>query len=119
MRTLVAALALILPTTASLPVTEDDRSGDSYWVERCASEDDTHRAACHHYLDGLTDGLVLGMGLGRFGGKTQVYCLPEGVTLGQMREAVVNFLDQHPRQTHRPFSIIATHALRKSFPCPN
>ena len=119
MRTLVAALALMLPTPPSLPVAENDRSGDSSWQERCASEDDNHRVACLNYLDGLTDGLLLGMGLGRFGGETQVYCLPEGVTLGQMREAVVNFLDQHPRQTHRPFSVIATHALRKTFPCPD
>ena len=62
MRTLVVALALVLPPPASLPVAEDDRKGDSYWHERCASEDDTHRAACLNYLDGLTDGLVLGMG---------------------------------------------------------
>ena len=119
MRTLVVALALVLPPPASLPVAEDDRKGDSYWHERCASEDDTHRAACLNFLDGLTDGLVLGMGLGKFGDETRVYCLPEGVSLAQMRQAVINFLDRLPRQSHRPFSVIATHALRKTFPCPD
>jgi hypothetical protein len=42
---------------------------------------DTYRVACLNYLHGRTDGLVLGLGLGKFGGETRFHCLPEGVTL--------------------------------------
>ena len=45
------------------------------------------------------------------------FCIPDGVTVRQMAKVVVNFLDRHPEQLHRPFSWSAHRALMDVWPC--
>jgi hypothetical protein len=47
----------------------------------------------------------------------QAYCAPQGVTVGQLRDAVIKYLMDHPERRHLPFARLALDALKASFPC--
>ena len=47
------------------------------------------------------------------------FCHPVGITNGQSRRIVVNFLHRHPEQLHVNFKSLALDALREAWPCPN
>jgi hypothetical protein len=51
------------------------------------------------------------------GGGTDPFCIPDGVTRGQLVRVVVNFADQHPELTHAGFSSFASAALALAWPC--
>jgi hypothetical protein len=45
------------------------------------------------------------------------FCVPDGVTSGQMVRVVVSYIDRHPETMPRRFSRLASHALVESWPC--
>ena len=46
------------------------------------------------------------------------YCIPNGVTLGQMVQVVVKYIKQHPENLHNKASIVSLNAMRTAWPCP-
>ena len=48
---------------------------------------------------------------------TKVFCLPEGVTLGQLRAIVVKGWRDKPEGLHLPASLSAIVILQTAFPC--
>jgi hypothetical protein len=44
---------------------------------------------------------------------------PAGTTLGQMRDMVVKYADEHPDQTNNDFGRFAYTALHQAWPCGN
>jgi Rap1a immunity proteins len=114
MRTLVAGLALTLQMFGSTAFAEVDRISGNFWQRLCASEGASQIHQCIGYLEGLSDGSLMWQ---EFGSSAD-FCPPDGVTLGQIRKVVLRYLEQHPHELHRPFAMLATFALRESFPCP-
>jgi hypothetical protein len=43
--------------------------------------------------------------------------IPVGTTLGQMRDAVIKYAEQHPNQTSNDFGRFAYNALHETWPC--
>jgi len=43
--------------------------------------------------------------------------IPVGTTLGQMRDVVVKYADEHPNQTQNDFGRFAYNALHEAWPC--
>jgi hypothetical protein len=46
-----------------------------------------------------------------------VYCVPNGVTLGQMVKVVVNYLEKHPENLHLNAEDEILSAIRSAWPC--
>lgn len=44
------------------------------------------------------------------------FCLPNGVTIGQLRDTFVNYLEENPSQRHYTASSLYVTAMRKRFP---
>jgi hypothetical protein len=44
-------------------------------------------------------------------------CMPEGVTMAQMKEIVVNYLQEHPEELRYSSAVLVHNALKHAFPC--
>jgi hypothetical protein len=108
-------------------------------LQKCRDEGPTGATFCLGYIVGYgygyADGRQGGAIYQRFGNmkpedfdrrKSEVnkisraaseYCIPDGVTQGQVRDIVVRYLDQNPTIRHGPAQILITMALKESFPC--
>ncbi len=71
---------------------------------------------CLGYVLGLSQGLEIGQ---RIAGDTQtVACAPRAATAGQLALVIEKWLRENPTRLHESAVILASSALRDSFPCP-
>lgn len=49
--------------------------------------------------------------------KLPPVCVPDAVTVGQVRNIVVRYLEEHPEELHYSSIILVTNALDEAFPC--
>jgi hypothetical protein len=69
------------------------------------------------YMEGMCLGIILGLADAVRLQKPRRFCVPDGVTQGQMVRVVVNYIDRHPETMHLRFSALAFHALKEAWPC--
>lgn len=70
-------------------------------------------AICLGYIEGITDAIDVS----RVNGAEA--CIPEHVTVGQVREVVKLYLQQNPQTWHAGASGLVATALSTAFPCKN
>lgn len=71
---------------------------------------------CLNYIAGVIDGYHM-RGNDEAGPGRPAFCLPDGVTLGQLQLVVTKWLREHPGDLHS-FAGIAVHfAVSQAFPC--
>ena len=96
------------------------------WVVACepALAEDTGNGlleAClkleEPFARGYCGGFVAGAGQALQWGASDI-CLPAGVTLGQMSDVAVRYLQAHPEIRHHPAVALVRAALFEAFPCP-
>jgi hypothetical protein len=68
---------------------------------------------CYGYLMGINDMRMLS---GMFPNLI-THCIPEGVTMAQVKSVVVKYLQEHPEELHYPSVKLVNFALSKAFPC--
>jgi hypothetical protein len=49
--------------------------------------------------------------------KRSTYCIPSGVTPGQLIEVVTKHIEQQPEKRHLAAPLIIEAAIKKAFPC--
>jgi len=49
--------------------------------------------------------------------KNNVYCIPSNVTLGQIVQNIVQFLEKNPKCQNEQASLCVARALNKAYPC--
>jgi hypothetical protein len=49
--------------------------------------------------------------------KITTYCIPSGVTPGQLQEIVTKYIEQQPEKRHLVAAMLIEAAIKKSFPC--
>lgn len=65
------------------------------------------------------NGIALGYVMGVFDRGTGIlHCAPVGVTAGQARDMVKNYLEKFPQDRHNAADVIVTHVLMSAWPCP-
>jgi hypothetical protein len=105
---ILLALMLIAPATSNAALVSAQE------LTAACSGDAKGRAACDGYLMAVADTLLLRESRGRTGGKV---CLPETVTLDQVRAAVLN-VAQRPRAARAPSGVmLVMMAMRVTWPC--
>lgn len=65
-----------------------------------------NRGICHGYVSAVIDI-----------GDNILFCLPGNVTLGQMSDLVIKYMNENPAQLHKSADSIAVSAISKDFPC--
>ena len=107
----LAAVALLssvpVHSRTSSPIGE---SGNAF-LDRCAKEE---REPCRAYIGGIVDGILVAS----IATKTDLLCLPPGVTTSQVHDIVVDYIRDNPPLRHLRTDELAYRALGKAFPCP-
>jgi hypothetical protein len=77
----------------------------------CTSNGVLETGVCRGFVGGIADAMALDPILGNRA------CIPVPVTLGQARDVVIRFLEQHPEARHYSAASIVALALAAAFPC--
>lgn len=77
-------------------------------AEKRTAEDFMKHRECMGYILGASD----------MGGTLRLFCFPDGVTVGQVRDLVVNGLQADVANRHRGSAFLIARYLRPVFPCP-
>jgi hypothetical protein len=112
---LIAAMsALLLPTPGAAEDSGPFLSGDTLF-ERCTRGDETGDDFCIGYVAGSVDMLISLQRQGPPGAKQA--CMPQGVTLGQVRDVVIKYLSDEPQFRKLDAAALVITALEQAFPC--
>ena len=65
-----------------------------------------NRGICHGYVASTIDM-----------GEDLLFCPPSKVTLGQMTDVVIKYMNENPAQLHKSADSIVVSAISKDFPC--
>lgn len=114
MRSLVALIAVLVVTGPAWA----GQSGREF-LELCDQGDSWSEGYCVGYVVGvgeMLDGLLLEDGVrAAFDGK--IFCLPDDVTKGAVRDRVLDFLREHPDVSDHQMTSITWAALIETYPC--
>ena len=115
LKVLVCSVALLtVATPAKAEVFESTQTGNGL-LGLCRSSDNSREMlACYSYLKGTLDGWLTSENTFRNGPS---FCIPEGVTLIQLRDILVRWLDENPERRHEEGSALIVNAIVRSFPC--
>jgi hypothetical protein len=112
-------LAICLPA-APLHAGRPVESGNDL-LDRCASAPETTEPVrilndniCFSYIQGAIDAARTQAALDA---AKQPFCIPDGVTLGQLRDMVVQELRADPSERHLGADLFVLTPMVKSFPC--
>jgi hypothetical protein len=109
---LVVGLGLLLPPLALGQILPPDDGSGQALLQRCQSNA-SYDMYCMGKLNGLNDSHNMMVEIG----ANRLFCLPSGVTVGQVKLVVIRYLQTHPERLHWPWSGLATMALAQAFPC--
>ena len=87
----------------------------SQLLEMCESDSVTDKTTCIVYLGGFYEATSLYDGWGILKGNH--FCLPEGVTLDQLRKVAIKGLNENPENLHLAAGGPVATVLRDAWPC--
>ena len=107
-----ATTTVILPlcSHAGDPAISISLNGEELREYCCASEKPIERGFCRGYLIAMSNAY-----LGEL--TNQTFCLPETVSVGQLRTAVVSWIGEDPEKVKMHASELVISALSAAFPC--
>jgi Rap1a immunity proteins len=106
---LIAALLLALAS----PIANADTTGNA-WKESCDQQNDAYEVGvCLGQVLGEVDGLTTGLWIGA---STAPFCIPTGVTNGQIKDVAYKYVTDHPENRQLRLSVLVTSALIAAFP---
>lgn len=66
------------------------------------------------YVRGVWDGVTLHEELAK---TAPYFCVPSGVTVGQVKDVFVKFLAENPKSRHLSGDVLVMAALIQAYPC--
>ena len=99
---ILAVLSVLLLSSPALCFTNGNEL-----LRDCEAEPGVNSGVCYGYIRGIADA----------GGSNGQYCIPEKVTVKQVKEIVVKFLNENPKMLNLPTYSLVHGPLLVSFPC--
>ncbi len=112
-RLLVVMLLMFLPLCFSKTAQAEYFSG-ILLNKYCNSESSYEKGMCLGYIVGVVDSFNTTYALK---GVKRVFCIPPGVTSGQLVLVLKKSMQEHPETLHLPASAHTLSALTAAFPC--
>jgi Rap1a immunity proteins len=112
---LLALMANLVPGMAKGETVEELAAKCVDHPQPMTTRDAVNSAYCAGYMSGTADGVIL---LGETSSVRAIWCLPEGVTYGQMKKIFVKWTDNHPEALQWNARAGVALALHDAFPCP-
>ena len=111
MRKALLALCAITPFYA--PVTATAYTGNQL-LQDCETTN-VSSLYCLGYINGFSLGFAFVMN--RWQVEPKLICIPEGVTNGQIKDIVVQYIRENPQTRHESAQFLIVWSLEKAFPC--
>lgn len=84
---------------------QSTREDPLYWVKQ---------NSCRGFVVGSNDAYTVSFALGL---TKRLFCSPNKVTVGQLTDVVVRFMELNPAKRNSPASVLALIAWQKAYPC--
>ena len=107
-----ALLAAVLLATG--PAIRADIFDGKELMARCGSQRIDEVNTCVGYLAGIADS---DRAAPAWRSTKSLFCVPQGVTTGQLRKVLIDYVGQHPEQTEFNAAILVGNAFIEAFPC--
>lgn len=112
---------LAIITTTVLLTGGSPASASNYRMQPYWTYGNTLFRACEggagSFRDGVCVGFVFGVVDMHNAAGLKMFCVPEGVTGGQLKDIAKKYLAEHPGERHLPASFLVIKALKETFPC--
>ena len=112
---LVAGLLIGLIFSQALQAYGDDQKSGIHWLRKCTSPEPNGQIECAIYVRALVEYDEL---RAKALEQKRFICPQKGVTIGQSREVVLQYLRAKPQDLQQPFVLLAHQGLAAAFPCP-
>lgn len=89
-------------------------TGNEFYA-RCNSTNNLHKSWCLGYITGISDGVAF-LQMGKPDRWTPI-CIPIGVTIGQQKDVVLDYISRNPATRHEAISLQTILAWRDAWPC--
>ena len=109
----IGLLVCLLFSQAAWGHSDEQKSG-IHWLRKCTSPEANGQIECAIYVRALVEYDEL---RGTALEQKRFICPEKGVTIGQSREVVLQFLRARPQDLHLPFVLLAHRGLAAAFPC--
>ena len=83
-------------------------------MARCGSQRIDEVNTCVGYLAGIADS---DRAAPAWRSTKSLFCIPQGVTTGQLRKVLLDYVEQHPEQMEFNAAILVGNAFIEAFPC--
>ena len=83
-------------------------------MARCGSQRLDEVNTCVGYLAGIADS---DRAAPAWRSTKSLFCIPQGVTTGQLRKVLLDYVEQHPEQMEFNAAILVGNAFIEAFPC--
>ena len=105
-----------LASSPALYAHVDDQNSGIHWLRKCTSPEANGQIECAIYLRAMVEYDEL---RAKTFEQKRFICPEKGVTVGQSREVVLQFLRARPDDLQQPFVLLAHLGLVAAFPCPD
>ncbi len=116
MKALTLAALLVLSTNVMAHEHFPDVTVGNGLLSLCESEPGYAAGLCMGYIMGARYGFEDGARVGSAPWELR-FCIPEGVTYGQMVDVVVAYIEANPATRHKDSMVHTLTAFRKAWPC--
>lgn len=107
---LVVAAALVGAAWAH----SDEQKSGTHWLRKCTSPEVNGQIECAIYVRAIVEYDEM---RGTLLKEARFICPEQGLTIGQSREIVLQYLRAHPQDLKLPFVLLAHQGLAAAFPC--
>ena len=107
---LIAAAAISVAASAH----SDEQKSGTHWLRKCTSPEANGQIECAIYVRAIVEYDEL---RGTLLKEARFICPAKGLTIGQSREIVLQYLRAHPQDLNLPFVLLAHQGLAAAFPC--
>src|SRR5215468_48950 len=92
----------------------DEQKSGTHWLRKCTSPEVDGQIECAIYVRAIVEYDEL---RGTLLKEARFICPEKGLTIGQTREIVLQYLRTHPEDLKLPFALLAHQGLAMAFPC--
>jgi Rap1a immunity proteins len=92
----------------------DEQKSGTHWLRKCTSPEVNGQIECAIYVRAIVEYDEM---RGTLLKEARFICPEQGLTIGQSREIVLQYLRAHPQDLKLPFVLLAHQGLAAAFPC--
>ncbi len=115
---MIITVASIVLATTPVHANGSFKTGNDLYsackVEKGARFYELEQTVCHEYVTGVFDSFSTSFGIGLM---QRSFCSPTSVTVTQLKDITVRYLEQNPKSRHISAAALVVISFNEAFPC--